>query len=170
MPNSPERNLLDLGVWRSMQAAVVRLCCFRQRHDPEVLAARVQDVWDAFPCSTIEKVYKRWELVLDLILKGDGSNRFVELHRGKLTNDPLVAAPEDEDNTQAEIWRAVRNVGGKSGNEEDEENDEDDDDGGFYNDINLAMMDIELFGGNLGGGMEDDGGDIDILADSSVLL
>ena len=34
------------------------------------------------------------------------------------------------------------------------------------------MMDIELlFGGDLGrGGMEDDGGDIDFLADGSVLL
>ena len=79
VPNSPETNLLDLGVWRSMQAAVERLC-FRQRHDPEVLAARVHDAWDAFPCRTIEKVYKRWELVLDLILKGDESNIFVELH------------------------------------------------------------------------------------------
>ena len=50
-----------------MQAAVERLC-FRQRHDPEVLEARVQDARDVFPCSTIENVYKRWELVLDLIL------------------------------------------------------------------------------------------------------
>ena len=33
------------------------------------------------------------------------------------------------------------------------------------------MMDIELFGGDLGGGgMEDDGGDIDFLAGGSVLL
>ena len=32
------------------------------------------------------------------------------------------------------------------------------------------MMDIELFGGHLGGGMEDDGGDVVFLADGSVLL
>ena len=82
--------------------------CFRQRHDLEVLAARVQDTWDAFPCRIIEKVYKSCELVLDLILKGDRSNRLVESHRGKLTNDPLVLAPpEDENNAQAEIWRAM---------------------------------------------------------------
>ena len=96
---------------------------------------------------------------------------FVESHRGKLTNDPLAAHQEDEDNAQAEIRRAVQNAGDENGNEEDEEDDDDDNDEEFYNEINLTAMDIELFGGDLRGEMDDgDGGDIDFLADGSVLL
>ena len=98
----------------------------------------------------------------------DSSSRIVE--NLPMIHYPLVAPPEDEDNAQAEIRRAVQNAGDENGNEEDEE-DDDDDDEGFNNEINLTMMDIELFGGDLRGGMDDgDGGDIDFLADGSVLL
>ena len=45
--------------------------------------------WDKFPAEKIEKVYKRWLLVLKLILKDKGRNRYVETHCRKLTSNPL---------------------------------------------------------------------------------
>jgi len=41
VPNSPETNLLDLGVWRAMQSLFENLSCRRQQ-DPNVLASTVQ--------------------------------------------------------------------------------------------------------------------------------
>ena len=91
IPNSPETNLLDLGVWRSLQSLVEKLS-FRDRYDPDVLSQTVFRAWDNFSSSAIEKVYKRWELVLKLILLDTGGNRYVESFRGKLTGDPTSAS------------------------------------------------------------------------------
>ena len=89
IPNSPETNLLDLGVWRALQALVEKMS-FRERYDPDVLAATVAQAWIEFSSEPIEKVYQRWELVLRLICLDQGGNRFVEQFRGKLTGDPTV--------------------------------------------------------------------------------
>ena len=40
IPNSPETNLLHLGVWRSLQSLVEKLS-FRDRYDPDVLSQTV---------------------------------------------------------------------------------------------------------------------------------
>jgi hypothetical protein len=45
VPNSPETNLLDLGVWRALQSLVERLS-FQERYDPDVLAATVYEAWE----------------------------------------------------------------------------------------------------------------------------
>ena len=96
VPNSPETNLLDLGVWRSLQSAVENLS-YQKRFDPDVLAQTVNDAWDKFPAKTIQKVYNRWVRVLELIKLDDGGNRYVEELRGKLTNDPTKTRKVDED-------------------------------------------------------------------------
>lgn len=88
VPRSPETNLLDLGVWRSMQSYVETLS-YRRLQSVEAIAEATEKAWDEFPAEKIEKVYKRWLLVLKLILKDKGGNRYVETHRGKLTSDPL---------------------------------------------------------------------------------
>jgi sentrin-specific protease 1 len=108
VPNSPETNLLDLGVWRALQS-LVEILSFRERHDPEVLASTVYKAWNDFRSEAINKVYKRWELVLDLILLDNGGNRFVESFRGKLTNDPTsVASSTESDNLTSVLASAKK--------------------------------------------------------------
>jgi len=126
VPNSPETNLLDLGVWRAMQSLVEKLS-FRCRQDPNVLASTVQQAWLQFPAATIEKVYQRWLLVLDLIIKDDGGNRFVESYRGKLTNDPTTVGNDDEVGAREAMQETIRRR--RENNVENEDDAENDDDG-----------------------------------------
>ena len=107
VPNSPETNLLDLGVWRAVQSKVEKLS-WRKRQDPNVLAETVEQAWDDFQTATIGKVYKRWKRVLELIKLDGGGNRYVEELRGRLTNDPN-ANEEDEDTAFAARIEAIRN-------------------------------------------------------------
>ena len=102
VPNSPETNLLDLGVWRAVQSKVEKLC-WRKRQDPDVLAKTVEAAWAEFSVETIGKVYKRWTRVLDLIQLGNGGNRFVESLRGKLTKDPNATEADEDAAFLAEI-------------------------------------------------------------------
>jgi len=46
-PNSPESNVLDLGIWRAIQARVDTLG-MGHRRDPEVLANTVVDAWNRY--------------------------------------------------------------------------------------------------------------------------
>ena len=73
-----------------MQSASERLS-YRQRQDPDVLASTFVEDWNNLPAKTIGKVHKRWKKVLDLILRDNGANRYVEQERGKLTNDPTTS-------------------------------------------------------------------------------
>ena len=56
VPNSPETNLLDLGVWRALQSIVEKLS-FQDRYDKEVLAAKVEQAWKDMKPSMLEKVF-----------------------------------------------------------------------------------------------------------------
>ena len=102
IPNSPETNLLDLGVWRSLQSHVERID-YRYRQDADVLAKTVKKAWQEFSPETIRKVYERWIRVLDLIKVGDGGNRFVEAVRGQLTSDPQASQEEKDAAFQLKI-------------------------------------------------------------------
>ena len=97
VPRSPETNLLDLGDWRLLQSFVERNS-FRRLQSANAIAEATEKAWSEFLAEKIEKVYVRWLLVLRLILKDKGGNRFVETHRGKLTSDPL----NDNSNLNAE--------------------------------------------------------------------
>jgi hypothetical protein len=81
VPNSPETNLLDLGFWATHQAIVYRLhrLC---RMDPDALARTVRQAFLLVEAGTVTSIFKRWELVLELIISGGGSNEFVESRRG----------------------------------------------------------------------------------------
>ena len=48
VPNSPETNLLDLGVWFSMQSKVESFD-FLNRQDPCLLVQTVEKAWALFP-------------------------------------------------------------------------------------------------------------------------
>ena len=102
VPNSPDTNLLDLGVWRAMQLLIEKLS-FHRCHNPNVLDKTVQQACLQFPAVTVEKVYQRWLLALDLIMNGNGGNRLVETHHGKLTNDPTSVTNHNKADAQAAI-------------------------------------------------------------------
>ena len=106
VPNSPETNLLDLGVWRALQSRVEKIS-FQHRFDSDVLAGSVQEAWEEFPVETIGKVYKKWLRVLELIKLDDGGNRYVEQLRGSLTNDP-TATKADKDAAFAAAIEKIR--------------------------------------------------------------
>ena len=122
VPNSPETNLLDLGVWRAVQSNVEKLS-WRNRQDLNVLAHTVEDAWDKFSVETIGKVYKRWTRVLDLIQLDNGGNRFVESLRGKLTKDPN-ATEEDEDAAFLAEIEKMRQVTGATHSQHTQQNGE----------------------------------------------
>ena len=149
VPNSPETNLLDLGVWRAMQSLVEKLS-FRCRQDPNVLATTVEKAWLQFPATTIEKVYQRWLLVLDLILKDNGGNRFVESYRGKLTNDPTTVGDDEEAGAQEAMRAAIRRRRDIDGENVDDDENEDDDDESVRLTID-GDEDFMMFEGDAGG-------------------
>jgi hypothetical protein len=81
VPNSPETNLLDLGFWATHQAIVDRLHRLRRMH-PDALARTVRESFNLVGPSTVMNIFERWELVLELIMCGEGTNEFVEARRG----------------------------------------------------------------------------------------
>jgi hypothetical protein len=81
IPNSPETNLLDLGFWVTHQAIVQRLHRLN-RMESEALARSVRDAFLLVDNDKIASIFKRWELVLTLIIKGEGTNDLVESRRG----------------------------------------------------------------------------------------
>jgi hypothetical protein len=84
---SPEMNALDLGLWMSLQLHVEKLHRNRTR-DPAGLAVSVKQAWDHLPVETIQKVFDRIPVVLQLIVEGDGDNINVEDRRGRHNNPP----------------------------------------------------------------------------------
>jgi hypothetical protein len=75
---SPEVNVLDLGIWMSLQAEVES----RHRRDPDGLAATVIEAWENLPAVTIKKIFHQMPIVLELIVESGGDNITVEDRRG----------------------------------------------------------------------------------------
>ena len=92
-PRSPELNLLDFGLWMSMQSAVEKLIArndFRESADAIYSACR--EVFENCDASIIQKVYDRLsKKVWSLVVLDRGDNTKVEQNRGKLTVDPYMA-------------------------------------------------------------------------------
>jgi hypothetical protein len=84
---SPVMNSLDLGLWISLQSHVEKLHQNRTR-DPDSLAVSVKQAWDHLPVETIQKVFDRIPIILQLIAEGDGDNINVEDRRGPCNNPP----------------------------------------------------------------------------------
>ena len=95
--NSPETNMLDLGVWMAIQSRVEYIHKRKvMQHDD--LAISIDTAFDEFPSNTLTKVHDRWKLVLKLILAGKGKNDLVEKCRGlKVDLDDLPSVPDSDD-------------------------------------------------------------------------
>ena len=80
--NSPETNILDLGVWCLLQSLVEYLHKSR-RMSENSLARTVEQAWELVDGSTkFSAVHERWKKVLSLIVLGGGGNSLVERCRG----------------------------------------------------------------------------------------
>ena len=83
VPRTPYSNVLDLGIWCGLQAAVEKThymrCCA-----VEALVRSVYETWEKGELNeVITKVFNRLKKVLVLIIEGDGGNELVETKRGK---------------------------------------------------------------------------------------
>ena len=79
-PRSPATNMLDLGVWMAFQH-VVKKMHFKKRKEAEALCKTVNVAWKQLDPVKLGNVYKRWKLVLDLIIEDKGGNAKVESKR-----------------------------------------------------------------------------------------
>jgi len=96
VPRSPETNMLDLGVWMSIQAAVTRVHYMRRCHH-DALARSVEEAWNSYlsPLS-FERVHRRLRVVLTCIVDDKGGNELVESKRGKLFRDATIIDLTDD--------------------------------------------------------------------------
>jgi hypothetical protein len=98
IPRSPETNMLDLGIWMSIQAVVTRVHHRRGSH-PDALARSVEDAWGNYLSpSAFQNVHERLKIVLHCIVDDNGGNSLVERKRGKLFRDCTILENDDDDN------------------------------------------------------------------------
>jgi hypothetical protein len=82
-PQSPETNVLDLGIWLSIQAAVEKRMHLREG-DKEALANATTEAWKAhLSAESFTRVCDRLRNVLALTAEDNGGNALVEEKRGK---------------------------------------------------------------------------------------
>ena len=95
IPRSPETNMLDLGVWMSVQSAVIKAHRNRRCH-PDALAKSITEAWEhGLSTKAFDNVFGRLKVVLRCILDDNGGNTLVESKRGKLFQDATI--PNDFD-------------------------------------------------------------------------
>ena len=80
--NSPETNILDLGVWCLLQSLVEYLHRNRRMNE-DSLSRTIEQAWGLVDGYTkFKSVVERWKKVLSLIILGKGGNSLVEKCRG----------------------------------------------------------------------------------------
>ena len=97
--NSPETNILDLGIWCLLQSLVEYLHRNRRMKE-DCLARTIEQAWDLVDGFTkFKSVSERWKKVLSLILLDKGGNSLVEKCRGlrKSLDDITVLLAEQEE-------------------------------------------------------------------------
>ena len=81
VPNSPETNMLDLGVWVALQSLVEKIHKGKVTQS-DILAQSVEEAFHLILSEILDKVHSRWKLVIQLLVSGKGTNEVVEEHRG----------------------------------------------------------------------------------------
>jgi hypothetical protein len=95
-PRSPETNLLDLGVWASIQSFVEKLHRGK-RSDVNTLAHTIETAWNNYASEGVfERVYQRWVTVLGIIDRTEGNNEEVD-NRKKEFLTALFQPPQTPD-------------------------------------------------------------------------
>ena len=93
VPNSPELNMLDLGVWVAVQSEVESIHRSKVMKN-DVLAKSIDEGFEKVNVTALDRIHSRWIKVLDLIIKGKGDNDLVEKYRGSKVVD--LTAFDDE--------------------------------------------------------------------------
>ena len=98
VPNSPETNMLDLGVWMALQSLVETIHRGKVMQSDE-LSKSVHKAFSYISEDVLTNVYERWKLILHLIHSRKGSNEVIEEHCRKLNRklldpDKLPTVPE----------------------------------------------------------------------------
>ena len=111
LTRSPETNVLDLGIWCSLQWAVDKLMRGR-RSDMGALVQGVASVWDGAggeQSTAFSSVWTRLTRVSHLIKVDEGGNESVEKKRGKCwaALDELLAPPTAAGTSSAAVGNAV---------------------------------------------------------------
>ena len=86
-PRSPETNLLDLGVWMSLQSRTEKLA-YELKNTREAIWEAAYNAFLLMKPEKLTNVVNRLKLVYHLVDDDDGDNTNVESQRGKLTTDP----------------------------------------------------------------------------------
>ena len=116
IPRSPFTNVLDLGYWMSLQAAVERKH-FMRRSTKKALMASIQETWDAAELDgVLTKVFIKLKVVLCNILRAKGGNDLVEEFRGK-----KYSAVKIEDILASNEYNENSNVVDDMNNDDDED-------------------------------------------------
>ncbi len=92
---SPETNVLDLGLWRSVQSWV------EEKHKNkamlvDALAASAIEAWHHLPEETIFNVFGKVPQVLRIIVEDDGRNDRVEERRGRRRRRQEAATAKEQ--------------------------------------------------------------------------
>ena len=108
IPRSPYTNVLDLGVWMSIQSIVERRH-YLKRATSKALVNTVNDTWNSSNLDIVlSRVFNRLKVVLCNILRDEGGNNLVEENRGVSSRDikiesvmrELECSQQDIDNLQ----------------------------------------------------------------------
>ena len=108
IPRSPYTNVLDLGVWMSLQSIVERKH-YLKRSTTQALTNTVMDTWQSTDLDTmLTNVFCRLKVVLCNILRGNGGNDKVEEYRGVKHRDIKIEnvikeIQTENDNTQNDV-------------------------------------------------------------------
>ena len=79
--------------WMALQSMIEKLHLFK-RQGVGALCNTVDKAWDELDTTKLRNVYERWKLVLDLIIKDDDGERYIEANRGKRYKVPSPEAEE----------------------------------------------------------------------------
>lgn len=91
VPQSPETNILDLGIWCSLQSYVEAEHQLKTKSSRDALARTCESVWwTKFPASKFHNVSQRWIKVLKIICATKGDNVKTDAYRRKNAEVPEV--------------------------------------------------------------------------------
>ena len=98
VPQSPETNMLDLGLWCALQSKVELTHRNKTKASQDALARSCLDAWNDLDVEKLTSVAKRWTKVLNIICHSRGDNVQSDAFRGK-----AIVPEADLDTLEAEM-------------------------------------------------------------------
>ena len=103
-PNSPDTNVLDLGIFRSLQALQFQ----RVSNNEREIIDNVQEVFNAYEGTKINKAFLSLQANLEKIIEVNGGNNYILAHMGKdrLANTGQLphVVTQKEENKKTRSW------------------------------------------------------------------